>query len=74
MKTKNGKYRHSYQMDFIPDKELFKAVMFARKMISEGTRPDIAIYRSATYYGYQTYEVGKYIGQRGGRSNAQKWK
>lgn len=34
-------------MDFIPDKELFKAVMFARQMIKQGTRVDIACYRAA---------------------------
>ena len=26
MKTKYGKTRHSYKMDFIPDKDLFRAV------------------------------------------------
>lgn len=72
MITKAGKKRAAYPMDFIPDKELFKAVMFARQMIKQGPRVDIACYRAATYYGFQTCEVAHYIGQRGGRSNAQK--
>lgn len=72
MITKAGKKRAGYPMDFIPDKELFKAVMFARQMIKQGLRVDISCYRAATYYGFQTCEVAHYIGQRGGRSNAQK--
>lgn len=71
MITKNGKKRHSYQMDYIADKDLYRAVMFARKMISEGTAIGLAIYRAATYYGYDSSEVAKYIGQRGGRRAAQ---
>ena len=74
MKTKSGKTRAAYKMDFIPDKELFKAVMFARKMIYQGTRVDIAIYRAAVYYGYDTSDVAHYIGQRGGRTNATKYR
>jgi hypothetical protein len=74
MITKAGEKRASYPMDFIPDKELFKAVMFARQMIKQGLSVDIACYRAATYYGFQTHEVAHYIGQRGGRSNAQKKK
>lgn len=44
-------------MDYISDKELFKAVMFAKKMIRDGTRIDIAIYRAATYYGYYQMQL-----------------
>jgi hypothetical protein len=71
MITKAGKKRSAYKMDFIADKELYKAVMFAKKMIKDGTRIDIAIYRAATYYGYSSSDVAHYIGQRGGRTNAQ---
>jgi len=54
-------------MDYIPDKTLFKAVMFARKMIRGGTRPSIANSRAAKYYGVSISNVAHYTGQTGGR-------
>lgn len=56
-----------YNMDYIPDKELFKAVMFARKMIREGTPPGIANTRAAGYYGKKVYDVARYVGQTASR-------
>ena len=53
-------------MDYIPDKTLFKAVMFARGMIRRGTRPDIANDRAAKYYEVSVSDVAHYVGQVGG--------
>jgi hypothetical protein len=53
-------------MDFIPDKNLFKAVMFARDMIRDGTPAGVAISRAARYYGYESNEVARYVGQAAG--------
>lgn len=54
-------------IDYIPDKTLFKAVMFARKMMRRGTPPSIANARAAKYYGVSVHEVAHYTGQVGGR-------
>jgi hypothetical protein len=54
-------------MDYIPDKALFAAVMFARKMMREGTPPGIANTRAANYYAVSVQDVAHYIGQVGGR-------
>jgi hypothetical protein len=56
-----------YQMDYIEDKELYKAVMFARKMIRQGKKPAIANSRAAQYYRLPVSDVAKYTGQTGGR-------
>jgi len=50
-------------MDFIPDKTLFKAVMFARKMMRDGTPPGVANSRAAAYYGFQVHQGAHYTGQ-----------
>jgi hypothetical protein len=60
----NGRRR--YMMDYIPDKLLFKAVMFARKMMREGTPPAVANTRAAGYYGVAVSEVAYYTGQAAG--------
>jgi hypothetical protein len=61
-------------MDFIPDKALFSAVVFSRKMISEGTAPGIAHSRAASYYGVDRKDVAhyaaQYAGSIGGKANA----
>jgi hypothetical protein len=55
-------------MDFIPDRTLYKAVMFARQMIRERSAPaGVAITRAAKYYGVSTSEVARYCGQVGGK-------
>jgi len=54
-------------MDYIPDKKLYAAVKFARKMIREGTRPQIANTRAAKYYGFSVSDVAHYTGQTAGR-------
>lgn len=59
-----------YLMDYIPDKDLFKAVMLARKMIRGGKSPQIAITRAANYYRKNPSAVAFYVGQAGGRKKA----
>ena len=54
-------------MDFIPDRTLFKAVMFARRMMREGTAPAIANSRAANYYHCDVADVAHYTGQVAGR-------
>ena len=58
--------KRKFAMDYIPDKELYKAVMFARKMIRSGTPPSIANARAAQCYNFTTSDVAKYVGQVGG--------
>lgn len=60
-----------YIMDYIPDKDLYKAVMFACKMIRNGTNPSIAIRRASYYYEVDMADVSHYVGQRGGRKRAE---
>lgn len=61
-----------YVMDFIPNKTLFKAVMFSRDMMRGGTRPAVANYRAARYYGVRVADVAKYTGQVAARVRARK--
>ena len=56
-------------MDYIKDKTLFKAVMFARKMIRDGTPVGLAEYKAARYYGVKKSDVSFYVSQTGGRVN-----
>lgn len=44
-------------MEYIPDKQLYAAVMFARKMIREGTKPGIVYTRAAKYYHVSSKDV-----------------
>ena len=55
-----------YRMDFIDDPDLFKAVVFSRKMISGGTAPGIAHARAAKYYGVSKADVAHYAAQYAG--------
>ena len=50
-------------MEYIPNKQLYKSVMFARKMIRGGTSPGIAITRAAKYYGVSSKDVAHHVGQ-----------
>ena len=59
-----------YLMDYIPDKDLFKAIMFARRMIRDGEKPQIAITQAAKYYRKNPADVAFYVGQAGGRKRA----
>lgn len=59
--------KHKYIMDYIPDKDLYKAVEFASKMIRKGEYPPKAIRIAAHYYQVDMTDVAHYVGQKGGR-------
>ena len=40
------------------EKELFKAAMFAKKLIADGVSPGLANYKAGQYYGYSASDVG----------------
>ena len=61
-----------YEMDYIADKALYKAIMFARSMIRAGTQPGVANTRAAKYYGVSVSDVARYTGQTGGRVAARR--
>ena len=67
-----GKAKFDYLMDKASDKDVFKAVMFACKMIREGTYAGQAIRTASRYYDCDMDEVAKLVCQRGGRRNAEK--
>ncbi len=60
----HGGHQGGRQMDYIADTALYKAVMFAKKMIGEGTPSGIAITRAARYYGVHVSAVSKQTGCR----------
>ena len=62
-----AKCKNKYIMDYIPDKDLYKAVMFACAMIKDGTPVWTACRKAAYYYDRDTDDVHKYVSQRGGR-------
>jgi hypothetical protein len=53
-------------LDYIPNKRLFAAVMFALKMIRAGTAPGVGNTRAVNYYEFPVSEVAHYTGQAGG--------
>lgn len=63
-----------YYMDYIEDKDVYKAVMFARKMKQEGMSMGLAIYKAARYYGVNQQDVAHYMGQLGGNVNSAKYR
>ena len=66
------KGRRRYTMDYIADRSLVLAVMFARKMIREGTPAGIANTRAANFYHVAVSDVARYVGQVGGTSAQRK--
>jgi hypothetical protein len=54
------------KLPFIPDKNVFRAVMFALKMIEEGIPPQDAYIRSGKYYNADRGEIAKYCNQARG--------
>ena len=59
--------KYDYVMDYIDDKDLYKAVMFARKMIRDGTYPSHAIRKTSKYYKRDMGDIARYVGQCGAR-------
>lgn len=64
--------KRKHVMEFISDKTLFRAVMFARTMMRSGTAPALANYRAAEFYKVKTEDVAHYTGQTASRLKAQK--
>lgn len=52
-------------MEYIKDKEVFKAVSFASSMIKKGVSKGLSVYKAASYYNVATYEVASHLGRRG---------
>ena len=65
--------KYDYVMDYIPDKTLYRAVMFARKMMREGERPSYAIRKASRYYDVNMSDVAHYTGQVGARKRAERY-
>ena len=63
---------YDYVMDKASDKDTFRAVMYACDMIRKGKLPSNAIRIASRYYNCDMSEVAKLVGQRGGRTNAEK--
>lgn len=61
---------HPYSMDFISDKNTFKAVMFACKLLKKGESYTKAIGVACRYYGANPDDVRHYVSQRSGRKQA----
>lgn len=62
-----AKPKYDYLMDYIDDKNVFKAVMFAAKMLRQGRNKMQAIRTASRYYDVDMQLVAHYLGQRGGR-------
>jgi len=50
-------------MEYIQDKRLFKAFSFARHLMRNGTRPDIANVKAAKYYKVRISDVAHHTGK-----------
>ena len=62
-----SKAKYDYLMDYIPDKAVYKAVMFACEMIRQGKGFWQAIRTASRYYDVDMEDVRHYVSQRGGR-------
>lgn len=61
------KAKYDYIMDYISDKDTYKAVMFACKLLREGKQYNQAIRTASRYYDVDTDDVKHYVSQRSGR-------
>jgi hypothetical protein len=55
-------------LPYIPERQLYAAVLFAPKMIREGTPPGLANWKAARHYGVSTSDVAHYTGLVAGRA------
>ncbi len=62
-----SKPKYDYIMDFIDNKDTYKAVMFACKMIRQGKEYNQAIRTACRYYDVDMKDVRHYVSQRGRR-------
>lgn len=63
---------HPYAMDFINDKDTYKAVMFACKLLKQGQSYTRAIGVASSYYDVNPDDVRHFVSQRSGRIQANK--
>ena len=66
-----SKAKYDYLMDYIPDKAVYKAVMFACRMIRQGKDFGQAIRTASRYYDVDMDDVQHYVAQRGGRKKGE---
>ena len=64
--------KREYLHDYIPDRQLYRAVCFARSMIRSGTHPARANWQAAKYYRVSTTDVAKHTGQVAGTSKGRR--
>lgn len=61
---------HAYPMDYIKDKDLFKAVMFACDLLKQGKSYTKSIGLASSYYDVNPDDVRHFVSQRSGRKQA----
>ena len=59
-----------YLMEYIEDKDVYKAVCYARKLKRDGMNAGLAIYKASRYYKVDSSDVAHYMGQLGGNVNS----
>lgn len=67
-----AKAKYPYLMDYIPDKDVYKAVMFARSLHRKGKSMSVSIRLASNYYDVDMSDVSKYVGQSGGRKRTER--
>lgn len=63
---------HYYTMDYIDDKNVYLAVMFACKLLQKGNSFTKSIATASRYYDVNPDDVRHFVSQRSGRSQANK--
>lgn len=63
---------YAYFMDYIPDRNTYKAVMFACNMLKKGESYNKAIGIACSYYDANPDDVRHFVSQRSGRKQANK--
>ena len=66
--------KHGNLMSYIKDKDVYKAVMFARKMRKDGVPTGLAIFKASRYYKVDQTDVAHYMGQLGGNVKATRYR
>ena len=63
---------YAYSMDYIDDKDTYKAVMFACNLLKKGNSWTKAIGVASSYYDVNPDDVRHFVSQRSGRKRANK--
>lgn len=61
---------HAYPMDYIEDRDTYKAVMFACQLLKQGKSYTSAVGIACNYYDTNPEDVRHYLSQRSGRKQA----